>query len=146
MLNIGTASQLVVIKSSPLSSLPPSVLEVPYFNQQTLVVAASLTGGNVAKTFVTTLLSWLNELGLPCPNTEEVYTGLLSRAQECMTTSLRMDVRLWGERHTPNQRGLVENISENNVSIGDVGSALFRGIVENLHSMITAKTLQELQV
>ncbi len=122
------------------------MLEVPYFNKQTLIVAASLTGGNIAKTFVTTLLSWLSELGMPCPSTEELYTTLISKAQERMFTSLQMDTRLWGERHAPNQRGAMGNISEDNVSIGDIGSALFRGIVENLHSMMTAHILQQLQV
>ena len=147
MLNIGTASQLVAIKSTPLGHLPPSVLEVPYFNRQTLIVAASLSGGNVVNTFVSTIRSWLGELGLPCPiEEEEIYARLMTRAQDHMNTTLRVDVRLWGERHSPNQRGGLENVAEDNLSIGDVASALFRGIVDNLHSMMTAKVLQELKV
>ena len=62
VLSIGTSSQLSVINnycSSFGGSLPSSIMEVPYFNNKTLLVAAALTGGNVIARLVDFLKEFL---------------------------------------------------------------------------------------
>ena len=146
VLNIGTASQLAVVVTAPPLDHSPSVLPLPYFTDHSLLVSASLTGGNVVRTLVITLRSWLTDLGVAPPTEEEVYARLITRAEERLETPLRVDVRLWGERHAHNQRGGVANITPDNVSLGDVGSAVIKGIVENLRSLFTPALLQQLGV
>lgn len=160
MLNIGTASQLAVIKPSTcqLPHFPESVMEVPYFDHDTILVAASLSGGNVVSTFVKMLSSWLgclqvsqhtdNQDSVPylVPNESDIYGTLISISQEKMDTSLKVDVRLWGERHNPGVTGCVYNMAPHNLELGDVSSAMFRGIIENLWSMISQEVLEHLKV
>ena len=165
VLNIGSASQLALIKpfntddsvisstedasATPLNSLPQSVQEVPYFNGDHLLVAAALGGGNTVSVFVDTLRGWLRELG---PHLEasvsfqDVYEKVMQSAMEKLDTSLRMDPRLWGERHDPDVRGSVGNIGPGNISLGDVGSAMVKGVVENLYTMMSPRLLQYYQV
>lgn len=61
VLSIGTSSQLSVINNSISfdGSLPSSIMEVPYFNNNTLLVAAALTGGNVIARLVDFLKEFL---------------------------------------------------------------------------------------
>lgn len=164
VLNIGSASQLAVINrktsSSSLSlpNLPPSVMEVPYFNSETILVAASLSGGNVVSTFVKMLNSWFhslqesqltdnpNSVSNAVTNEADIYRALITTAEGKMDTTLEMDVRLWGERHSPGVTGSVSNISPHNLELGDVGSALCRGIVKNLVSMMTEEIIGHLKV
>ena len=155
VLNMGSASQLVLIKppsvpDTPHLSIPQSVQEVPYFNSAHLLVAAALGGGNTVSLFVTTLQSWLKELGIGSEsvglNFQEMYAKVMESSVEKLETTLQVDPRVWGERHAPEVRGSVENVRPDNVSLGDVGSAVVRGIVENLHTMISPRLLRFCQV
>ena len=158
VLNIGSASQLAIIKPihvqtcgiedkapANLMLLPPSVIEVPYFNCNHLIVAAALAGGNVIASFVTMLYGWLATLGVQCQESD-IYAKLISCAEGKPDTSLRIEPTLWGERHTPQARGSVSNIGPDNLSLGDASSAMFRGIVENLRRMMPPEIFQEHQV
>ena len=157
VLNIGSASQLAVIKpaTSQLPHLPASVMEVPYFSHDTILVAASLSGGNVVSTFVKMLSSWLgclrgshhpDSVSSVVPNESDIYRTLISTAGEKMETSLKMDVRLWGERYNPGVTGSMSNLTPHNLDLGDVSSAMFRGIIENLWSMMSPGVLEHLKV
>lgn len=57
VLNIGSASQLSIINSLSTVVLPPAIDQVPYFHSNTLLVAASLTGGNA----IVKLVDFFNE-------------------------------------------------------------------------------------
>ena len=154
---MGSASQLVLIKpvgalSSPAKqppTPPESVTEVPYFNGDHLLVAAALGGGNTISNFVETLQGWLKELGLGDEGNlhfQDVYERVMQSALEKLDTTLQMDLRLWGERHAPDVRGRLWNVAADNTSLGDVGSAMVRGVVENLHAMMSPLILQHYQV
>lgn len=152
---MGSASQLVLIKPpSPPDGhhllIPQSVQEVPYFDDGHLLVAAALGGGNTISLFVSTLQSWLEELGVGSKSArldfQEMYSKVMECAAEKLDTTLQVDPRVWGERHAPGVRGSVENVEPDNVSLGDVGSAVVRGMVENLCSMISPHLLQLCQV
>ena len=89
-------------------------------------------------TFVKMLTSWFKDLGIEesLPSADEIYRRILACADEKGSTSLQVVPTLWGERHTPDQRGQVSNITSQNISLGDVGLALCRGIVENIQEMM----------
>lgn len=152
VLNVGSASQLGVIKPAQVTScapLPPSVMEVPYFNTDLLLVAASLTGANILSTLVETLKGWMRELNIGAediPSDAQLYERLVSLAEDKLDTSLSVQVTLWGERYDPGQAGAVANMNPRNLSLGDVSSAVFRGIVENLQTMMPDEIFQSLKV
>lgn len=153
VLNMGSASQLALIKPSrsvatPTTEppLPESVLEVPYFDGNHLLVAAALGGGNTVSAFINTLQQWLRDLGLDAGSFKDVYEKVMQLALGRLDTTLQVDPRLWGERHAPEIRGRVWDVEPDNVSLGDVGSAITRGMMENLHSMISPNLLQHYKV
>lgn len=156
VLNIGSASQLGVIQPAQLTpgaSLqlpwPPSIMEVPYFHADSLLVAASLTGANILSTLVNTLQGWMQELNLQAdsiPSDTQLYERLVCLATNKLDTSLSACVTLWGERHNTGLTGGVANVNPENLSLGDISSAMFRGIVENLRAMMPVEVFQSLQV
>lgn len=90
-------------------------------------------------TFVKMLTSWMRDLGLEesLPCTDEIYHRILACADEKGATSLQVVPTLWGERHSPDQRGQVNNLTSGNISLGDVGLGLCRGVIENIQEMMT---------
>ena len=151
VLNIGSASQLSVIKPKSKSlhlSIPPSLMEVPYFNGDTLLTAASLSGGNVMATFVNLLQSWMSSLGVrDAPEESAIYEKLISLANEKgPTRELDIDVTLWGERHDPEAAGAVLNVTPNNIHLGDVTLAMLKGVVKNLRKMMPTEIFKNLKV
>ena len=146
VLNIGSASQLAVIKPATKLVIPlQSVMEVPYFSGDNILVAAALGGGNVIATFVSMLKEWLESLGVQRSDSE-LHKTLMTVAKDKMDTTLQVVPTLWGERHRPDMRGSVHNIGTDNLTLGDVSSAMFRGIVENLRKMMPREIFQEHQV
>lgn len=120
-------------------------MEVPYFSGDNILVAAALGGGKVIATFVSMLKEWLESLGVQRSDSE-LYETLMTVAQDKMDTTLQVVPTLWGERHRPGMRGSVHNIGTDNLTLGDVSSAMFRGIVENLREMMPREIFQEHQV
>ena len=56
---------------------------------------------------------------------------------DCTETDLQVCPTLYGERHDANQRATVSNITLHNTTLGSVFYALSRGIINNLHSMMS---------
>lgn len=52
-------------------------------------------------------------------------------------TDLVVTPTLFGERHNPTMRASVTNITAHNTSLGSVYTSLSRGIITNLHSMMS---------
>ena len=154
VLNMGSASQLVLIKpvrteATPENpSLPRSVVEVPYFSGSHLLVAAALGGGDTIALFIKTLQSWLAELLGPTASLDfqDVYKRVMESANDKLETTLQMDPRVWGERHAPEVQGRLWNLGHDNLTLGDVSSAMVRGLVENLRDMISPHLLDFYQV
>ena len=147
MLNIGSASQLAVIKPATKQHMLPlqSVMEVPYFNGDNILAACSLAGGNAIATFVSMLKEWLEKFGVQHSEVE-VRQMLVAAAEDKVDTTLQVDPTLWGERHRPDMRGSVQNIGIDNFTLGDISSATLRGIVTNLRRMMPIETFQDLNV
>ena len=122
-------------------------MEVPYFNQDKLLVAAALAGGNVIATFVSTLQDWMRAVGVQeAIDPDAIHATLISLASGKLDTPLRVDCRLWGERHEPRATGGVWGVRPDNLTLGDVSSAMCRGICENLKKMMPEEIFQQLKV
>ena len=89
-------------------------------------------------------MSWIKDLGInnSLPSTDELYQRILDCADKKGSTSLKVIPTLWGERHTPDKRGQVSNLTSDNISFGDVSLALCQGLVENLQEMMSKEFLQ----
>ena len=96
-------------------------------------------------TYVQMLTSWMWDLGLNdhLPATDEIYQRILDCAEKKSLSSLKITSMLWSERHMPDRRAEVSNLSSDNtyISLGDVGLSLCRGLVENLHEMMPKEFL-----
>ena len=96
-------------------------------------------------TYVQMLTSWMWDLGLNdhLPATDEIYQRILDCAEKKSLSSLKITSTLWSERHMPDRRAEVSNLSSDStcISLGDVGLSLCRGLVENLHEMMPKEFL-----
>lgn len=144
VLNISTSAQLAFemhdgfepsVKKEELTS---TVDYLPYFGSRYVAVAASLSGGNVMAAFVRTLQQWTHELGVSVPQAK-IWTTLLSQTPR--ETDLSVVPTLFGERHSPSVRAKVDNITVDNTSLASVFSAICKGVVCNLHSMMPRHVL-----
>ena len=123
-----------------------TLLQVPYFSGRHLVVAAALTGGNVMANFVKQLQNWCSELGVPAPPKDSIYQSLFASASKIDGSSLCVVPLLWGERHVPNDRGAVLDLSAFNSSLGDITHAVCRGIVTNIKEMMPREVFASSEV
>lgn len=150
VLNIGTSSQLCMVKPASCNidiSSYPSLLEVPYNHESTLIVAASLNGANVIVKLKDLLRQFLNTLNVTNVSDDDIYKSLIDSAHSKVDTTLSVSPVLLGERHLPeNIRGTVTNITTNNCSLADVSAAVMKGVVENLKLMVPNEILQEFKV
>ncbi|XP_042298300.1 sedoheptulokinase isoform X2 [Sceloporus undulatus] len=147
VLNIGTSAQLTV--SMPSGFQPGEcpdprspVAYYPYFDNRYLAVAASLNGGNVMATFVNMLLRWMAELGIEASESD-LYPQMIQAALAQTDTGLAICPTVFGERHTPERLASVTGIAASDLSLGHVTRALCRGVVQNLHSMLSSERLKE---
>ncbi|RVE45494.1 hypothetical protein evm_009833 [Chilo suppressalis] len=142
VLNISTSAQLAIVVKN-MSDLGFSTIEhLPYFNNNYLVVAASLNGGNVLATFVKMLQQWMLEFGFPIPQSK-VWEKLISLglAAPAPTSSMKISPYLLGERHMPSAKVAVENIDLSNIQLGHVFRSLCDSLIENLHQMMPKEVL-----
>ncbi|XP_067120605.1 sedoheptulokinase-like [Centruroides vittatus] len=148
VLNISTSAQLSFIKPEdfqPTLSQSSSAIEYfPYFNGRYLAVAASLNGGNVLAVFVRMLQQWTHELGLGVPESK-IWERIQDTAIDDANAESEMVIvpTLFGERHLPEDRALVSHIDPLCLTLGKVSRALCKGVVRNLHSMMSKEELVE---
>lgn len=141
VLNISTSAQLALVAKS-ITDLGCSTVEhLPYFNNNYLVVAASLNGGNILATFVKMLQQWMIEFGFPIPQSK-VWEKLIALGLAAPpTTTMKIIPHLLGERHNPAAKAAVENIDLSNIQLGQVFRALCDSLIENLHFMMPKEIL-----
>ena len=143
VVNIGTSAQAVLLRERREQETPGgAVTAVPYFGGCDILVAASLNGGNVIAKFVELLDSWSRELGGSGFEKESVYERLIDSGMRSLGTDLSVSPVLFGERHSPGMKASVCNIVAGNLSLGCVSSALCRGVVENLATMMSPDTVR----
>ena len=134
------------------SKLPTSVMELPFFNDRNILVAASLNGGNILSQFVDLLQRWSTEMGMEqIPIKNDLFSLLIEKAgefeaQRSAVCGLSITPTLLGERHMPTKKGSVEGIGADVPGLGQVFSATCRGLVVNLLGMMPRDILQQYEV
>ncbi|XP_028161653.1 sedoheptulokinase-like [Ostrinia nubilalis] len=146
VLNISTSAQLAFVVKGITDLGCATVEHLPYFNNNNLVVAASINGGNVLATFVKMLQQWMLEFSFPIPQSK-VWEKLIALGLEAPPTStMRIIPHLLGERHSPTAKAAVENIDLSNIQLGHVFRALCDGLIENLHVMMPKEILNNAKI
>lgn len=152
MMNIGTSAQLSLLL--PKSTVTPQALSAatkkgspyeyrPCFNPKYLLLTcASLNGGNALAHLVQSVRQWCESLGATMPGQDEMYSSLLGMAEQKAATDLKFNPVFHGERHEPQKRASVQNISVDNFSLGDLVASLCSGLIANLRSMLPQDTLR----
>ena len=77
-----------------------------------IAVAASLTGGNALAAFIKMIQLWCVELGCNVPQSKIWSAALASGMRETETPTLDINPTIFGERHSPDQKGTVSNINQ----------------------------------
>ena len=91
----------------------------------------------------------MTELGVggeSVPSDSALYERLVCLAKGRLETPLDVQVTLWGERYNTELTGGVSNITPSHLSMGDISSAMFRGVVRNLQAMMPKELFRSLQV
>lgn len=126
--------------------LPKSVAVFTYFDDQVLLVSASLNGGNVLENFIDTILEWSRELGLAesleSRQRELIWKKLIDSALREPANELELSsATFYGERHDQNTFATLTNIRHNNVKLGQVFDAICAGLIRNLSVMFDMEFL-----
>jgi len=150
VINLSTSAQMAFVKPDgfqPEYSKPSdprsSVEFFPYIEGRYIAVAASLTGGNALAAFVRMVQLWCVELGCNVPQSKIWSAALAAGMKEETTPTLEINPTIFGERHSPDQKGTVSNINQGNIGLGQVTRSVCRGIISNLASMMTPEMLKE---
>nr|XP_002123905.1 sedoheptulokinase [Ciona intestinalis] len=130
VINVSTSAQ--ISKVSRKHQTTASVTSLPYFDRHELLTSASLNGGAVFAAYVTMMTSWTRQFA-PDVTVDDVYARIIN-ADEA-ETEMRFLPALFGERHDPHLRAALNNIGHCDVTIGSIGRAICRGIVQNLRDM-----------
>nr|CCA24849.1 sedoheptulokinase putative [Albugo laibachii Nc14] len=143
--NFGTSGQVALILSeTQISAMKTDVsggFEVrPFFHNQWIGVAASLSGGNVLAWFLAQVNAWKEDLNSEKPIT---MSELIALGMGRKRTTLTCSPTIFGERFASGLHGSFSNIRADNFGIGDMMAALCRGLVDNLVRMIP-QSLREL--
>jgi sedoheptulokinase len=143
-LTLGTGGQLSVV----LADLPPerdtwgpSVELRPFPDRRFLAVAACLSGGAAWQWLARSAAAWASELGLEAPEIDRIYRRLNELGLEA-SWSATVDCRFAGERHRPDDRGAIRNLSQAPLSLGALAAGVAEGIFRNLRDMLPASLLQ----
>jgi sedoheptulokinase len=139
-LTIGTGAQLsVVVPRLPTaSSRQTEPFEYrPYVGDSYIAVVASLSGGRALAALGRALEHFIKGLGLAAPpSLDEIQTAMHTQGLEKISTDLRANASLSGERHNPALRGAFMDLSFDNFTIGDMTAALCRGLVTSLRDAL----------
>ena len=107
-------------------------------------MAASLNGGNCLAAFVKMLQEWAVDLGLSI-NQSKIWEKTISLGEKVKSEDdlIVINPTLFGERHDPNLKGSVTNITSLNMGLGPVTRGICKGIAKNLAEMMSPKMLTE---
>ena len=79
-------------------------------------------------------LSYLSGQGIP---STQIWQKLESVSHDIPASDLKITPTIYGERHLPDQHASVSNITTQNISLGSVYRSLCKGIIANLHEMMS---------
>jgi len=150
VVNVSTSAQMAFVQ--PVEFKPSLVDQeavhspveyFPYFEKRFIAVAASLTGGNALAAFIRMIQQWVMQLGVNVPQSKIWDTALGAGLEERNPPTIDICPTIFGERHSPNQKGAVNNINQGNLGLGSVTRSVCRGIILNLAAMMPPDMLKQ---
>jgi len=141
-LTLGTGAQLSAVLSKQTAfqweGHSPAFEIRPYPGQRLLFVGASLCGGEAWAWLVRSLQSWMNDLGLKCPESDELFAKI-NELGFVASNGLRVKPHFAGERYNTKLRGSIEGIDRFNFGLGQLARGLAKGILINLKDMLPSE-------
>jgi len=149
VVNVSTSAQMAFVQPEEFQpeimtddEIRNPVEYFPYFERRFIAVAASMTGGNALAAFIRMIQQWVIQLGVNVPQSKIWESALSAGLEETQAPSINILPTLFGERHSPEQKGLVTNINQGNLSLGEVTRSVCRGIIANLSGMMPPDMLK----
>ena len=146
-LTLGTGAQLSMVTDKKLPSLPENLEVRPFPNNRSLLVSAPLCGGAAFAWLADTVNTFRTELGeAPIPRGElldKLDDAGFRFMKEHGESDIKIAPHFLGERHAPDLRAQISNITLDNASPGALASALALGIIRNLKSGFPAEQLAD---
>uniref|UniRef100_A0A8D9F7G0 Sedoheptulokinase n=1 Tax=Cacopsylla melanoneura TaxID=428564 RepID=A0A8D9F7G0_9HEMI len=134
---------------------PPSqqdhIEHFPYFNGNYIAVGASMNGGNCLATVVCTLQAWFKEFGFNVPQ-NQIWSKLINAVDDPEghiarnESDLKFLPTLLGDRHVIEESASILNITPGNLAISKMFIALCKGIIDNLHSIMSRERLHTARI
>lgn len=144
VLNVSTSAQMAFVKQSGFvpTAETDTIEYFPYFDGNYVAVAASLNGGNCLAAFVKMLQEWAVDLGLSIPQSK-IWEKTIKLGENVPEEAdlMKINATMFGERHRPDLKATLENVTPANIGLGHVTKAICRGVAENLASMMPPEML-----
>ncbi|KAL1451315.1 hypothetical protein WDU94_005704, partial [Cyamophila willieti] len=134
-----------------LSSQQDHIEHFPYFNGKYIAVGASMNGGNCLATFVCTLQAWFKEFGFNVPQ-NQIWSKLINATDDPQgyirrnESELTILPTLLGDRHVIQESASMINITPGNLGVSKMFIALCKGIIDNLHSIMSRNRLHTARI
>lgn len=138
LFNIGTSAQMaVLLKNEDFLTIErnDATSVFPFSTTHSALVAASLNGGNVLAELAKTVRSTLAAFDVKV-EMDEIWRVMLNESINEPTSKLRVNPKLFGERHDPEAGASVDGITGDNMKMGSLLRAICQGILDNLLSML----------
>ncbi|KAF0686454.1 Aste57867_21731 [Aphanomyces stellatus] len=152
MINIGTSAQLALVVESTESSTHDDAIVFtssfearPFFFNQTLWLAAALSGGAMFAHFVRSCHDWMDTLSCPAMTIDDTYDRVIAAGLQHTDTTLHCQPTFGGERVVGFDTGLMSNMTTSNWRVGDMSAAVARGIVVNLFQLCPRAVQEEIR-
>lgn len=151
---MSTSAQLTFITSKPeikSQQTNKSIDYFPYLNNQFLMVAASLNGGNVLQYLITTIKKINQQFADVTVSESKIWEKIIELGIKCLNhekhqnkkdKTLKIKPTLFGERHEPDVFGSINHISLD-VDLGQLIVSFCEGLIENIFQMMSVELMVE---
>ena len=120
----------------------------PYFDDRFLSVAASLNGGNVLQSVITSVKNTIKTISDTEVSDNHIwdkvfksYENIRIQNKTQNKSEIKVKPTLFGERHNTSLKGSIVNIS-NSLDLIDLMEAFCKGLIDNILEMMTIEYLK----
>ena len=150
---MSTSAQLTFVTSSrpeiKSQQTNKSIDYFPYLNNQFLMIAASLNGGNVLQYLITTIKKVNQQFADVTVSESKIWDKIIELGMQFLNhendqnkkdKTLKIKPILFGERHQPDVLGSIDNISLN-VDFGELIVSFCEGLIDNIFEMMSVELM-----
>lgn len=112
-------------------------------------------GGNVIQSFVSFIQSFISNFTTSDAIVDETniykiiqHAGIKFKAEQssALNELIKINPRLYGERFEPSTFANITNISSFNLSLGGITYSLFKGLIDNLNTMLPPDLIEKYDI